>query len=319
MVAALAGGEVVVDGVDDRQPAGRLGGAQLVVADRGRGEVAGLGVGGVPEPGGPAVRGDRVLGREPVGDRHLALGDGDLESVGRLVGLVIADRVPGHRALGLTHDHGAVAHGHPTVERAFDVLGPGGLAGVRDDDLGRLARLQLRSGLDRQLPHAGSVVLDVPVRRALDCGAWRGRRHLEGGHAIDRDRLHVHAAQVEVEAVQVLRGHEVDRRDAAELADERRGGGRRWCVGEVEAVVLDVIPAVAGEREVRIARAGGPGDVPRPAGTGLGGRGGGRENHCAHPHQRCRQRPERLPANPHDDLLPVPDDQTVEACATPRS
>ena len=272
--AGLGGGgvgrrEVVVDGVDDRQPAGRLGAAQVVVADRGRGQVAGLRVGGVPEPGGPAVLGDRVLRREPVGDRDLALGHGDLEAVGRLVGLVVADRVPGHRALGLAHHHGAVSRGHPPVEGALDVLGPGGGAAVGDDDPGRLARLELRSGLDRQLPHAGRVVLDLPVRRALDRGAGRGRRHLAGGLPVDRDRLHVHAAQVEVEAVQVLRGHEVDGRHTAQLADERRRGGRRRCVGEVEVVVLDVVPAVAGEREVGVARAGGAGGVPRPARAGL--------------------------------------------------
>ena len=87
----VGGREVVVDRVDDRQPAGRLGEAQVVVTDRGGGEIAGLQVEGVPEPGRPPALGDGVVCGQPVGDRDLALGHGDLEAVGRL-GLVVADR-----------------------------------------------------------------------------------------------------------------------------------------------------------------------------------------------------------------------------------
>ena len=130
--AGVGGGEVGrrqvrVDGVDDRQAAGRPGGAQFEVTDRGRGQVAGLRVARLPEPGGLPVRGDRLPRRDSVGDRDFAFRHGDLEVVGRLVGRVVADRVPGHRALGFADHHGAVAGGDPAVERVLDVRWPGGL------------------------------------------------------------------------------------------------------------------------------------------------------------------------------------------------
>ena len=59
-------------------------------------------------------------------------------------------------------------------------------------------------------------------------------------------------AQVEVEPVEILGGHEVDRGDAVELALERRRSRRRRRVGEVEVVVQHVVAAVAGEREVGV-------------------------------------------------------------------
>ena len=77
--------------------------------------------------------------------------------------------------------------------------------------------------------------------------------------------MDVHAPQVEVEAVQVLGGHQVDGRDAAQLPDERRWFRRRRLVGDVEIVVLDVVAAVSGERKVAVTSARSTGKEPGPA------------------------------------------------------
>ena len=82
----------------------------------------------------------------------------------------------------------------------------------------------------------------------------------------------VSPAQVEVEPVEIRRGDEVDRRDAGERALERGRVRRGRRVIQVEVVVHDVDPAVAREREIRIARAVGTGSVPwRPGCARCGG------------------------------------------------
>src|SRR5690606_15495869 len=64
----------------------------------------------------------------------------------------------------------------------------------------------------------------------------------------------VEPLEVEVQRGEVLRRAGVDRRGAGEPAGA-------WLVGEVEGVVGDVVAAVAGLREVRVARAGPAGAV----------------------------------------------------------
>ena len=92
------------------------------------------------------------------------------------------------------------------------------VAAVGDDHPGPMALLELQSGLDRQLPHAGGVVLDVPVRASFDLDARRGWRNGSRRLPVDADALDVHAAQVEIEAVQVLGRDEDDLGHPLEVA-----------------------------------------------------------------------------------------------------
>jgi hypothetical protein len=81
--------------------------------------------------------------------------------------------------------------------------------------------------------------------------------------AVDGDLARGEPAEIEVELLEILRGDEVDRRNAVEVALERRRVGCRGRVVEVEVVVQHVGAAVAGEREVWIARSSGTLPVSR--------------------------------------------------------
>ena len=187
----------------------------------------------MPGEGGPVA--DRPLPAEKaVGDSGFSLWHGDPEVIGRLVGGVIVDGVPGWRAVGLVGDERAVRVGHPAVERTGVVQGLAGRPGVADHD------------------GEGSGALDGPAGVDGELLAITGERCRSPVHRQSADG---ETQQVQVEGVQRRGGPGLDGGDSGEVAGDVRGGR----VLQVQVVVPDVVAAVAGEGEVVIADTVGPG------------------------------------------------------------
>ena len=126
----------------------------------------------------------------------------------------------------LAHDHRAVVGGNEARDpELIDQLGDA-LIGDHHRELGLVADALGRR--DREL-----VIVAFPVGRPV----------------VDADGLDGHADEIQVEAGEVLGRTRFNRGDACEHVGVR-------VVGELQAVVLDVITAVAIEREIRIAHPG---------------------------------------------------------------
>jgi hypothetical protein len=216
-------GERRVDRVVDRDVADARLGQREAALGRG-GEVGGHRVALVPDPGrasavGEAPREDAVAhGGDAVGHR-----DGLVE--GRLVPRVVVGGEPARRPLRLTHDEGAVGGRDPALDR---------LVGVGDD------RWHARVAHD----HGEVAALPQPVARRDD--QLLARAPVGGRASVDQQQADVEAAQVEIEARQGLRGARGDDGRAVEPA-------ARAVVVQGQAIVGDVVAAVAGELEERIA------------------------------------------------------------------
>ena len=191
---------------------------------RGR-EVGRHRVGLPPDPGRLAAA-RRVGDEDAVRQRGQARGDGDAEVERRLVARVVVARVPGRRALRLVDDERAVVRRHPALDRVVRVGDDGRRAGVVDRDG------EARSRADPRLRRHGQLLPAVA----------RERR----GSAVDEQPRDREPAQVEVEARQVLGRPGADHRRRRQLVRRRR-------VVERQIVVLDVVAAVPGVREHRVA------------------------------------------------------------------
>ena len=216
--------ELRIDRDVDRQPARRRRDRQVEPAERRRREVGRHRVGLLPDPGRPAGA-RRRRDEDAVRQRRQALRHGDGEVERRLVARVVVARIPAGRALRLVDDEGAVVGGDPALDRL-----------VRVDD---------------HLRDAAVVDGDAEGRAAPDPGLRRDHELLavarkRGGDAVHRQLRDLEAAQVEIEAGEILRR----RRGDDGLAVEHVGAR---VVRELEVVVGDVVAAVARVREERIA------------------------------------------------------------------
>ena len=178
----------------------------------------------MPHPGrAPSV--GEVRDEHAVAQRRDAVGNRDGHVEGGLVLRVVVGREPSRRPLRLAHDEGAVGGRDPALDR---------LVGV-GDDFGHA-----------RVAHDHGEVAALPQRRARGDDQLLARAP-EGRRApVHQQEADVEAAQVEVEARQGLRGARRDDRRAVELA-------RGPVVVERQAVVGDVVAAVAGKPEERIA------------------------------------------------------------------
>ena len=160
-----------------------------------------------------------------VGHHRQPLGDGDPEGVGRLVLGVVVDRIPPRRPLRLPDHKGPVVGRHPALDRPIGVGDHRRHAGVVHHDRERLAGRQARRRGDHQL---------LPVSGE--------RRRLP----VDQQPRDLEATQVQIESRQVLGGGGADGRRAVQVVGCR-------IVAEPQRVVGDVVAAVAGQREERVA------------------------------------------------------------------
>ena len=133
--------------------------------------------------------------------------------------------------------------GDPAIERAVGVDHGLGYAAVAHDDLQVLALLDRARRRDDEL----LTVTGEP-----------------GSSVVDHETLDREAAEIEIEAVEPLGGDRIERRLTLQLA-------RRRIERQLEVVVADVVPAVAGEREEAVAEAARTGRTRWP-GRGVGGR-----------------------------------------------
>ena len=212
------------------------GAADVEAADREGGEVAGHRLAAVPHERRTAPR--RPLAAQlPVGDGPQPLRHGHREVVGRLVGGVVVAGEPRHRPRRLAQREHPVRGAQPALLGAVRVGDGLGRSGVADG-------------------HAERVVpVDVVVRPD---GEFLSGAVPAGGRAADGDLLDVHAEQIEVERGEVLGRPGGEGGGAGEVV----GVG---VVGEAQAVVGDVVAAVAGLREVRVADAGAARGAVHPA------------------------------------------------------
>ncbi|RAO59289.1 hypothetical protein LUPAC06_02010 [Micromonospora saelicesensis] len=256
----------------DHRPAGVRAGHHPVVTDHERAQVAGHRGALRPAPGGPAV-GTALRPGYAVAQRGQAVRDGHRQVVGGLVRRVVVDREPGGGRVGLAERHRAVGGVQETAAAQRTVVDRGGDARVLDGHCELPAARQSVAGRHHQLAVAASVL---------------GRRVT---HA---DRADLQADQVEVEPGQVLRGGGRDDGSTAQPV------GRR-VVADVEAVVPDVVTAIAVPRHVRVAGIGGTGPeavavVARTTGGGQSDRAGQRGDAQSpsgqdHAHPSCGVRP----------------------------
>ncbi len=221
-----------------------LVGRRVELADVHRGQVGGHRLVGLPPPGAGAVA--VVLGPAEAAVGHdLEPGRrGQLHVEGGLVAGVVVGREPGGGHVGLAHDHRAVVGGDEAGAAALDDVGHAVVGDLHGE---RRVPGQARLRRHRQL-----AAVARPGRRLV----------------VHLDRADGHPLEVEVEGREVLQRPGREQRGAGQHV----GGG---VVGQVEVVLLDLVPAVAVEREVRVADAGRPGRVRR---CGLGrGRGQGHQ------------------------------------------
>ena len=177
---------------------------------------------------------------QAVGHRRPPLRHRDLVVVGRLVLRRVVDRVPARRALRLVDDERAVVGRDPAV-----------LGLVRIDDRVRMAVVVDGDDEGPPAPDPGrgrddQLLAVAPERRP---------------RAVDRHAADVQPAQVEIEAREVLGRAGGDHRARRERVVAR-------LEVEPQGVVADVVAAVAGEREERIAGARG---ARRERGRACGG------------------------------------------------
>ena len=131
----------------------------------------------------------------------------------------------------------------PAVERAIRVDHGLGYAVVAHDDL------EVVAAADRA-PRRHDELLAVTREPGLSF--------------VHRDAIDREAPQIDVEAVEPLGGDRIERRLTLQLA-------RRRIERQLEVVVADVVPAVAGEREEAVSEAARTGRARWP-GRGVGGR-----------------------------------------------
>ena len=179
-----------------------------------------------PDPGRrPTARG--VRHEDAVCQRGQSLGDGNAEVEGRLVARVVVARVPGRRALRLVDDEGTVVRRHPTLDRVVRIGHDGRRAGVVDRDGERRSRANPR-------PRRHGQLLPAIARE---------RR----GSAVNEQPRDREPSQVEVEARKILRRPGADHGRRPQLVRRRR-------VVERQTIVLNVVAAVPGVREHRVAK-----------------------------------------------------------------
>ncbi len=180
-----------------------------------------------PAPGRPAPA--AVAADEgAVRDRLEAARNGDRERVGRLVGRVVVAGEPGRRALRLGDHDRPVAGREPSRPRAVRVAHRPRSAPIADHGA------ELRAGGD-------------PARRGDD--ELLARALVGGLRPVDADRGDPRSAVIEVERAQVLRG---DGDDSSPRPDPVGARSK----AQLEVVLGDVVTAVAGVGEERIADPG---------------------------------------------------------------
>ena len=164
---------------------------------------------------------DRV--EQPVGDRAIGARHRDRERVGRLVGGVVVAGEPARRAVRLAEGDGPVVGPDPAdaVDR------------TRPSVIGDRHREWCSAGIGA----LGVTVISPP------------RRETAALAPSTVTELTAQPSEVEVERAQRLGRRRVDRRDRLDPVDLRAGP-------ESQVVVVDLVAAVAGQREVRIAGSG---------------------------------------------------------------